>query len=86
MLKILRSVLGFVVAFISFVIISRLLIVIGTVLVILTVNPSPDSLLAVRLESIGLIINVVISAYLSIKIYKKIANKKQHLNDIEEKK
>jgi len=95
MLKILRGVLGFVVALISFGIINQLLIVIGTVVaglvlltfnVLLNFNPSPDRLSAIRLESIGLIINIIISAHISIKIYKKIANKKQHLNNIEEEK
>ena len=76
MKKALRKFLGFISACIGFFIVSQGLIAIGPVvagIVIGMVNAAPNPQLAKTLESVGLIFNLVVSFYLSIKIYKKIS-------------
>ena len=89
MKKALRTVFGFIVALISFAVISQILIAISPVakgivgIVVGLVNAAPDPQSAKTLQAFGNIFVVIVSLYPSVKIYKKITYKKQSLNNAE---
>ena len=82
-MKIIKTIFAAFFALIVFVVLTRFLIILGMVLAGYTISffdiKPGEGIDPVTLESIGLIVNVFISGYVGLKVYKKIAPSKEFI-------